>query len=150
VISTLVRTLFVLPILFLFQEPSMSASKPGPAAKAASVSKEPHAVLAVYRLKPNVTREAALSLLRDHARVLLEEKLRTPREPWILESEKDSRVLVEVFEWVDATAADRAHSNPAIQTMWGRFGALTDEIGLPPSSLPEAKEHFPHFFSLRP
>ena len=142
-----VRALAVVPILSFFvpyQENSMPAAKPGPAAKA-----EPHAVLAIYRLKPTATRDAVLGLLRDHARVLLEEKLRTAREPYILESETDSRVIVEIFEWVDATAADRAHKNPAVQSMWGRFGALTDEVGLPPGSLPEAKEHFPHFVSLR-
>lgn len=110
---------------------------------------EPHAVLAVYRFKPTATREAIAGLLRDHARVLLEEKLRTPREPWVLESAEDPKQILEIFEWVDATAADRAHHNPSIQAMWGRFGALVDDLGLTPSQLKEAKERFPHFLSIK-
>jgi len=115
----------------------------------ASPKQEPHAVLAVYRMKPNVSRKAVLDLLRDHARVLLEEKLRTPHPPMILESLGDPRQIMEIFEWVDESAAERAHKNPALQAMWGRFGPLTEDIGLTLSQLHEAKERWPHFLSLK-
>jgi len=109
---------------------------------------EPHAVLATYRFKASTSIDDVRTLLRDHAAVLLEQGLRTPREPWILVSLSDPRQVLEVFEWVDATAADRAHENPAVMELWGRFGALADEVGVAPGALAEAGEPFPHFRSL--
>ncbi|MBL8694221.1 MAG: hypothetical protein JNJ88_09010 [Planctomycetes bacterium] len=108
---------------------------------------KPQTVLAVYRFKSTATPARIRKLLTDHARVLLQQKLRTQRPAWVLRSTIDPRIVMEIFEWADETAAERAHHNSAVMEIWGRFGELCDEVGMKLSRLPEAKAPFPHFWS---
>ncbi len=109
---------------------------------------EPQTVLAVYRFKKSTSADDVRALLRDHARALLETKLRTKREPWVVQSLADPRFVIEVFEWVDPGAAERAHTTPAIQEIWGRFAALAEDVGIQLADVPEGKQRFAHFRTL--
>ena len=54
--------------------------------------------------------------------------------------------MVEVFEWKSAEAIAAAHANPAVQALWGEFGAVCDYVPL--TSLPEAHQMFAEFDSV--
>ena len=51
--------------------------------------------------------------------------------------------LLEIFEWKSREAVEKAHHDPVVRAMWGRFGEVCECQNL--SSLPEAQELFPHF-----
>jgi len=97
-------------------------------------------VIAVYRPRPG--KEALLTeLLRDHVSILRAEGLATARAPVLMRA-KDG-TMVEVFEWVSAETVARAHENPAVLAMWGRFEEACTYEKL--ASMPEASEMFAHF-----
>ena len=97
-------------------------------------------VIACYR--PKVGKEAdLLAVVKDHLPILRSQNLVTDRAP-ITGRAKDG-TIVEVFEWISAEAVQRAHQNPAVLEMWGRFGAACDCVNF--GGLPEAAEMFPHF-----
>ncbi len=50
--------------------------------------------------------------------------------------------IIEVFEWCDGAIAT-AHTNPAVQAMWGEYAAACDYVTL--NSLAEAGELFAQF-----
>jgi hypothetical protein len=101
---------------------------------------KPEIVIAVYR--PHEGEEARLlDLVRGHVALLREEGLVTDRVPTIMRS-RGGEVL-EVFEWVGASAAHRAHENPAVAKTWNAMEAVADFVTL--GSLAEATARFPHF-----
>ena len=51
--------------------------------------------------------------------------------------------VLEIFEWVSAQAARRAHDSPAVNALWGRLSEVAEMISL--SELEEAERPFPHF-----
>jgi len=105
-----------------------------------------HMVIAMYRPKPG--REAALAkLVAAHHRQLLEWGFATKRKPLVLRSVKDGTIL-EIFEWKSAKAVEKAHSDPRIHEMWGRYDAVCRYVSL--GDLAEAKGPFPHFEIVSP
>jgi hypothetical protein len=51
--------------------------------------------------------------------------------------------IVEVFEWKSAEAIANAHSNPAVQAMWGRYSAACEYVPL--TSIKECSDLFAQF-----
>jgi quinol monooxygenase YgiN len=99
-----------------------------------------HMVIVVYR--PRAGKEAQLlDVLREHVPILRAEGLATDRAPLVLRAKDGS--MIEVFEWASAEAVDRAHTNPAVLAMWGRFEEACTYEKL--ASLPEANDLFAHF-----
>jgi len=97
-------------------------------------------VIACYRPKPG--REAELvGIVRGHVPALRARGLATARPATALRAPDGT--VVEVFEWVSAQAAERAHSDPIVRKLWGRFMEVSDFGTL--AALPGAGEPFPHF-----
>ncbi len=100
-------------------------------------------VIATYRPKPG--KEAQLAAcVAEHLPVLRRQGLVTER-PSIAMRSADGTVL-EVFEWKDRAAVDRAHADPVVQALWGRFDACCTFAPL--GQLPESGTLFPEFSPL--
>jgi quinol monooxygenase YgiN len=101
-------------------------------------------VIVAYRPKPG--QDHALSaLVEKHVAILRSEHLVTDREPYVMLASDGT--LVEVFEWRSAEAIAAAHASPAVQALWGEFGAACDYVPL--SALGEAQQMFAEFDPLR-
>jgi len=103
-------------------------------------SKMGHMVIVAYRPKPGKD-AALLELVRNHMPVLKGQGLVTDRPAYAMRA-KDG-TIVEVFEWKSGKAVDEAHTNPAVQAMWQKFGEACDYI--PVGELDEAKGLFSAF-----
>lgn len=88
--------------------------------------------------------DALKTLVDDHVPRLSAEGLVTSRAPIILEAADGT--IIEVFEWASAAAIEAAHSNPAVQAMWGEFAQVCEFV--PVGALPEAGELFSEFSPL--
>jgi hypothetical protein len=91
--------------------------------------------LAHYRVKPGAE-EQFLDIVDRHSATLRELELITDREVELyLGSEKglDGPFVIEVFDWVDADAAARAHTHPRVSEVWESMGPLCEERGGRPS-----------------
>jgi quinol monooxygenase YgiN len=97
-------------------------------------------VIVAYKPKPG-KEEDLLAAVRKHVQILKDEHLVTDRPAYVMRA--GDGTLVEVFEWRSAEAIHQAHSNPAVQTLWGEFGAACDYMPL--TSLPEASQMFAEF-----
>jgi hypothetical protein len=97
----------------------------------------PILVFACYR--PKRGKESELrQCVRDHLPTLLELGLVTERAP-IIGTARDG-TIVEIFEWESREAIDRAHSNPIVQAMWGRFSECCEFV--PVGTIPGSSELF--------
>lgn len=101
---------------------------------------QPEVVIAMYRAKTGKIKELE-PLVRQHFSVLKEYGLTTAKEPFIGKS-SDGTIL-EIFEWVNAEAAQKAHDHPAVAKIWEAMAVVCDFGKL--EQLPEAKARFPHF-----
>jgi hypothetical protein len=54
--------------------------------------------------------------------------------------------ILEVFEWRSSDAIKDAHSNPAVQALWGQFAEACDYTPL--ASLTESQQMFAEFESV--
>ncbi|MGE0191894.1 MAG: hypothetical protein AB7T63_07595 [Planctomycetota bacterium] len=97
-------------------------------------------VIAIYR--PRRGREAALdALVARHRPALVAAGLVTDR-PFVLARSSDGAIL-EIFEWKDADAAQKAHEHPVVGALWNEMGEVAD---FPPlADLAESTRRFPHF-----
>ena len=82
-----------------------------------------------------------LAAVRKHLQLLREEQLVTDRPAYVMRASDGS--IVEVFEWKSAQAIQQAHANPAVQALWGEFGAACDYAPL--TKLAEAQQMFAEF-----
>ncbi len=99
-------------------------------------------VIVGYRPKPG-REEDLLALTRTHVPTLRSLGLATDRPTLAMRSREG--VVVEVFEWREGAIA-RAHQDPAVQEMWGRYAAVCDYVPL--HELPEFKDMFAQFSPL--
>lgn len=97
-------------------------------------------VIVAYKPKPQME-ERLLVAVRKHVEVLREENLVTDKPAYVMRAADGT--IVEVFEWLDAAAIKAAHHNPAVQALWGEFGAACDFVPL--TGLPEAQQMFAEF-----
>ena len=97
-------------------------------------------VIAAYTPKPGQA-EALRAVVRKHGPVLRGEGLVTDR-PFTVFAATDG-TLLELFEWVSASAIDQAHQNPRVQALWAEFGAACEYRPL--ASLAEAAQLFAEF-----
>jgi hypothetical protein len=97
-------------------------------------------VIAIYRPKAG-QQQALLDVVRTHMPVLRKQGLATARPAQVLRASDGT--LLEIFEWVSEEAVERALHEPAEQTLWVRYGQVSDFGSL--ASLPGAQEPFAHF-----
>jgi hypothetical protein len=96
----------------------------------------------IVAYKPKAGRETQLlAAVQKHLQVLKKQDLVTDRPAYAMRAADGT--VVEVFEWKSADAIAAAHSNPAVQALWGEFGAACDYVPL--TSLPEAHRMFAEF-----
>jgi hypothetical protein len=97
-------------------------------------------VIVAYRPKPG--REAdMLEEVRCHVPTLQREGFATDRKPVLMRAADGT--IVEVFEWASDEAVARAHHDPIVQAMWGRFGEVCTCEKL--TSLAETSDMFATF-----
>lgn len=92
--------------------------------------------------KPKAGKAGALKeLTKTHVPRLKKEGLVTDREAIIMEAADGT--IIEVFEWLSPEAIQQAHTNAAVQQMWGEYAEVCDYIKL--NSLIEAGNMFAEF-----
>jgi hypothetical protein len=96
-------------------------------------------VIVAYKPKPG-KEDDLLQLTREHVPLLRAEGLATDRPVPVCQAQDGT--IVEVFEW-EAGGAQRAHSNPVVLALWGRYAAACDIVPL--ATLPEASTLFASF-----
>lgn len=101
---------------------------------------KPEVVIAIYRPKTGKTPELE-ALVKKHFSTLKEYGLTTDNSSFIGRSSDGS--ILEVFEWISAEAAEKAHDHPAVAKIWEAMAVVCDFGAL--EQLPEAKGRFPHF-----
>lgn len=100
-------------------------------------------VIVAYKPKAD-KRQQLMDAVHEHLKVLRQQQLVTERPAYIMQAGDGS--VVEVFEWQSAEAINKAHSNPAVQALWAKFGAACDYIPL--ASLAECQQMFAEFDSI--
>ena len=84
--------------------------------------------IARYRVKPDCI-DDFLEVIDRHTAVLRDLELVTDREVEVFvgeEREFGRPLVVEIFEWADETASDRAHTHPAVSEVWESMGPLCE------------------------
>lgn len=97
-------------------------------------------VLAIYRPKSGKEKELE-KLIKSHTPILRELELITNRPRLTLKSDDGS--YIEVIEWINVEAAEKAHEHPAVAKVWEGMEAISDFRKL--SDLSEAGKTFSHF-----
>ena len=100
----------------------------------------PEIVFALYRPHAGKANELA-AIVRDHVPALQRLGLATARAPIACAAEDGT--IIEIFEWADGEAADRAHEHPEVAMIWEKMGAIADFAAL--GDLAESRKPFSHF-----
>jgi hypothetical protein len=101
----------------------------------------PETVICQYRVRAGAEDEFT-GLLARHVPTLRDLELVTDAPARHLvgrERGLDGPLFVEIFEWVDAEAAGRAHLHPEVSQIWERMEPLCEDRGGRPAM------DFPHF-----
>lgn len=97
-------------------------------------------VIALYKAKPG--READLEkLIAQHVPVLKDLELITSRPRLTMKSANNT--YMEIIEWVDVEAAEKAHEHPAVAKIWEGMATVSEFCKL--NDLTEATKSFTHF-----
>lgn len=97
-------------------------------------------VMVAYKPKADKHQEL-LDAVREHLEVLRSHQFVTARPAYVMQA--GDGTILEVFEWQSADAINRAHSNPAVQALWAKFGAACDYVPL--ASVAECQQMFAEF-----
>ena len=92
----------------------------------------PDAVTSVNRYQVPVDRLDEFVEVVDRHWVLLRElELVTDRPPEVLvgTDRQGGGLVLELFDWVDADASDRAHTHPAVSEVWESMGPFAEDRG---------------------
>jgi hypothetical protein len=100
-------------------------------------------VIVAYSPKAGMN-DQLMAAVGKHERVLRSERLVTDRPFYVMRG--GDGTLVEVFEWNDADAIARAHSNPAVAALWAEFEAACSYRPL--HTLAECQQLFANFDSV--
>ena len=97
--------------------------------------------MVIVGYRPKAGCEAALlDLVRTHVAELRALGLATDRPTLAMKAQDGT--IVEVFEWRTGAIA-KAHENPDVLAMWGRYAQVCDYVPL--RDLPEAAQMFAEF-----
>lgn len=101
--------------------------------------------LVIVGYKPFPGKESELKkLMRTHWQILHRENLVTARKPIMMEA--GDGTIIEVFGWKSREAIEAAHSNSAVQEMWGKYAEVCEYI--PVGSVAESASLFSEFTPL--
>ncbi len=97
-------------------------------------------VIALYKAKPG--RESDLEkLIAQHVPVLKDLELITSRPRLTMKSSDGT--YMEIIEWANVDAAEKAHEHPAVAKIWEGMAAISEFCKL--NDLAEATKSFTHF-----
>jgi hypothetical protein len=113
-----------------------------------SVNDRAQFVMATYQVEVSKQSEF-LSLLLEAERVMRSEKLITNSPILRMRSKANHKLILEVFEWVDDTAFDRAQANPKVLAIWGKFESIWETGGFGVSLFPEAAQPWAQYDTFR-
>ena len=103
--------------------------------------------ISIAAFKPKAGREDdLLKVIDDRVPLLRKLGMVTDRAPVCMRS--SDGVIIQVSEWVDDEAIDRAHSHPEVLALWERFGTCSEYVKL--DSLSESHDDFATFQSIDP
>ena len=101
--------------------------------------------IVIVGYKPFPGKEAALAkLMKSHVSILRKEGLASDREPILMQSANGT--IIEVFGWKSKEAIAQAHTNAAVQKMWGEYAEVCEYI--PVGNLDETRSLFSEFTPL--
>ncbi len=98
-------------------------------------------VTAIYKPKKGQDDELA-NLVEKHVPTLRRLGLATERTSIVMRSFVDG-TLMEVFEWTSHESAQKAHTDPEVEALWGAMAEVARF--LTPAELMESTRTFPHF-----
>ncbi len=101
-------------------------------------------VIVAYKPKAD-KKQQLLDAVREHLEVLRSEQLVTERPACVMQA--GDGTILEIFEWQSAEAITQAHSNPAVQALWAKFGAACDYMPL--ANLAECQQMFAEFDTVK-
>jgi hypothetical protein len=84
-----------------------------------------------YQVKPECL-DDFLKVIDQHAALLRDLELITDREAEVLvgnERETGRPLVVEIFDWSDESASQRAHTHPQVSGIWEAMGPLCEARG---------------------
>ncbi len=98
--------------------------------------------IAIVGYKPLQGKETELlALIKTHWQKLNDENLVSDRKPVIMQSSNGT--VIEVFGWKSKEAIEAAHSNPAVQRMWGEYAEVCEYV--PVGDVEESSSLFSEF-----
>jgi len=100
-------------------------------------------VIVAYKPKAGKAEELK-ELTKTHVPRLRQEGLVTDRKPIIMEAADGT--VIEVFEWLDAAAIERAHQNGVVHQLWAEYAEVCDYVNL--NSVGETGNMFAEFNSI--
>lgn len=107
----------------------------------------PQFVIATYEVAEQNQQEF-ISLLHETEKVMRDEQLITSKTISRMSSIMNPKIIIEVFEWVDSEAFDRAQKNPAVLNMWGKYENLWERGGFGMNEVPESNQPWSQFKSI--
>jgi len=100
-------------------------------------------VIVGYRPFPGKEKQLH-DLMKTHVDILRKEGLASDRQSIMMKT--TDGIVVEVFGWKSKEAIQSAHTNPAVQKMWGEYARVCEYV--PVGDLSEAKNLFSEFTPL--
>lgn len=104
-------------------------------------------VMAAYRARHGRFEELC-SIVKEKRDFMVGAGYYTERAPYLLVSEEDPDLLIEIFEWKSLEAIDNAHKDPSVHEIWGRMDGICSEVGSRPETFPGASVSFPLYDNL--
>lgn len=84
-------------------------------------------ITVIVGYKPKTGKEEALKeVMKTHLPILKQEGLVRDKESYVMEAADGT--IIEVFEWLSKEAIEKAHSNPAVLKMWGKYADVCEYI----------------------
>ena len=105
-------------------------------------------VTATYQV-PVEKQSEFIHLLREAETVMRAEGLITSWRAIRMRSKKDPEFILEILQWADNKAFQRAQNTPAVLKLWGQFEALWKEGGFGVARLPEVNDRFAQYDTIR-
>ncbi len=104
----------------------------------------PRIVIAPYKV-PKKNQEAFIKLLVRKRNYYLKHGYVTTRMPILMRSNKNPKILIDIFEWMSSVTELQAHRDTNVRKIWRKMEALWSDGGMFLETLPEAHLPFPEF-----
>lgn len=89
-----------------------------------------------------------LALLKKCEQQMRQEGLITSRPAIRMQSKAEPQLILEIFEWADDGAFERAQQTPAVLEYWGKYERLWTSGGFGMSRFPETNENWAQYPTL--